>query len=404
MSNCKKVAIVTSGFLPVPPTRGGAVESLVQYLVNENERQGLMDLIIYSSYDSRAALMEGRFQKTEFRFVHTPSLIAVVDRAVHFIVERILHREKHLSWRYVAQRLHFIRSVGRDLAKKPVDLIVFENHPTLLNVLKVLENSKRYEGKYYYHLHNDISGLFGCDVEMARAKGIIGVSEFILRHCANKFTSFPDPSRWAVLKNRIDVYALRDGRMSAEEIREAFAIPRDAKVVVFAGRLCKEKGALELIEAFSRLKIDNSVLLILGSYYYASGMVSSYEEKLRSLASALGRRVVFTGYVEHGEMGAYYSLADVVAVPSVDVDAAPLSVIEPLSLGCPVVTTRVGGIPEYATDGIDSIVLDVDENLVDNMAAAIDGILSGEIRLRQCNSYDLSIESFYREYVGLVTR
>ena len=404
MNRRKKVAIVTGGFLPVPPTRGGAVETLVQYLVDVNERQGIMDLVVYSTYDSCAAEMAERLRKTEFRFVHTQSPIRIADKAVHFFAEHILRREKHFSWRYIIQRLHFVLSVGHDLASKPVDVIVFENHPTLFYVLRVAGNARRYGGRYFYHLHNAISGLYGCNAEMRCAKGIIGVSEFVLRYCADRFEDFPDPSRWSILKNRIDIRSFRDDMMPGDTIRETLGIPRDAKIVLFAGRLCKEKGALELIEAFSHLKTDDAVLLILGSYYFASGMVSPYERKLQSVADALGQRVVFTGHVEHGAMGAYYALADVFVAPSIDIDAAPLSVIEPLSLGCPIVTTRVGGIPEYATDGVDSIVLNVDENLTENMAIAIDGILSGDIRLKQCKSYDLSIESFYREFAELVTR
>lgn len=398
-----KVAIVTSGFLPIPPTKGGAVETLVEYIVEENERKHGLDLVVYSSYEAEAERASESFSATEVRFVRTPFPVEVADRAIYFLAKNILHKEKHLSYRYILQRLFFIRQVGRDLALERFDRVVFENHPTLLGALKFSDNASKYANKSIYHLHNEFAGLFGCEKEMAGCRRVVGVSHFILEHCFRYFESFPGPERWAVLKNRADFRGLSASEESVLSLRHRFSIPEGAKVVLFAGRLCREKGALELVEAFSRLQMTDSVLLILGAYYFGSEMRSSYESRLRSKAEALSNRVVFTGYVDHREMGAFYALADVVVVPSIEVDAAPLSVIEPLTVGRPVVTTRVGGIPEYATDGVDSVVLDVDDRLVDNIADAIDGVLQGRIQLQRCSSYDLSLTAYYDEFIKLVT-
>ena len=50
----KKVAIVTSGYLPLPPVEGGAVEALVQMIAEENELYNHINLTIFSVYNKKA--------------------------------------------------------------------------------------------------------------------------------------------------------------------------------------------------------------------------------------------------------------------------------------------------------------------------------------------------------------
>lgn len=406
MSERIKVAIVTSGFLPVPPAKGGAVESLVQYIVDENEQKCRLNLVVYTCFDEDALQRASGYSKTKFNFIKTPLLIRGADKAIYFLAKHVFRKSKHLSYRYILQRLHFIRMVGKSLSKEVVDRIVIENHPTLFGILKVAGNQKRYEGACIYHMHNELSGLFGCEKELLSCRCVLGVSDYILSTLRALFEDRYPTERMSVLKNRVDSDELTKP-VTLEAIssaRERYKIPDEAKVVLFAGRLCREKGALELIQAFSKLNHRNSILLVAGSYYFGTGMRSAYEERLEENATALGNKIVFTGFVPHEELGVLYSLADVVVVPSLWEDPAPLSVVEPLTIGRPLITTRRGGIPEYATDGVDSVVLEVGDGFVGNMAQAIDEILAGRMKLQKCDSYDLSLASFYREYVELVTQ
>ena len=56
-------------------------------------------------------------------------------------------------------------------------------------------------------------------------------------------------------------------------------------------------------------------------------------------------------------MGKVYEAADVVVVPTLAGEGTSLSVIEAMSLGKPVVTTWVGGIPDLVLDGFNAIVV-----------------------------------------------
>lgn len=400
-----RVAIVTGGYFPVPPAKGGAVEALDQYLVEQNEERGELDLVVYSCDDPEARREASRFTRTSFVFVRTPTVVRAADHIVYFLAKNVLRKEKHMSYRYIFQRLHFIRKVGKGLAEEPVDRILFENHPTLLMALRVAGNRERYAGKYDYHMHNSPSGFFGCEEEFLGCRKVIGVSRYILGEAERLTGGRIDASRLVVLRNRVDdaAFSGRIDKGQLDALRENLGIPAGAKVVLFGGRLCSEKGALELVQAFGRLRDASAVLLVLGSYYYGSKMKSEYEERLGVAAESLGDRIKFTGFVEHEKMPLYYALADCVAAPSVWDDPAPLAVIEPLTAGKPLVTTAMGGIPEYATDGVDSVVLPLEGDFVDRLAAAIDGVLDGSIVLNRNEAADWGVTGYYDDFLGLMT-
>lgn len=400
-----RVAIVTGGFFTLFSSKNGAVETLAEEIVLQNEVVGDLDLVIYGIADDEAKSNTKGFKKCSFKHIETPLLVRAGDRFIYFVAKDILRKKKHLSYRYILQRLWFIRTVGKGLAEEPVDRIVFENSPTLLMALRVKDNRQRYAGKWMYHMHNVVPSFFGCEDDMLACRKVLGVSEYALgelqKFAGNKF----DESKLVVLRNKVDekVFTGEIAPERAAELRARHGIADDAKVVLFGGRLTPEKGALELIEAFGKLGDVNAVLLVVGAYYYGSQMKSEYEERLEAAAKSLGGRIVFTGFVAHDEMPDYYALADVVCAPSVASDSAPLAVIEPLTAGRPVVTTRIGGIPEYATDGVDSVVLPLGEGLEDRLAAAIRGVLSGEVRLGLNEAKSWDIASFYTDFVRLVS-
>ena len=69
-------------------------------------------------------------------------------------------------------------------------------------------------------------------------------------------------------------------------------------------------------------------------------------------------------------MPAIYAMSDICCLPSIWNDPAPLAVIEALASGKPLITTKSGGIPEYADDQA-AVILEKDENLVSNLSSAI---------------------------------
>lgn len=405
----KKIAIITSGYFPLPPTKGGAVEALVNELISENEEFGSINLTIYSIYDQEAFNESKNIKNTNFSYISAPTIIKLGDKIIYFVAKDVLKKKKNLSYRYILQRLFFIRKVGDKIASTNYDCVVIENHPTLLGIFKRHNNIEKYKNKICYHAHNEITNDFGNKDILKNVSKFICVSNYISEKIRN-YLSIPDNSRqFVVLKNRVDETRFRN--ISDEEIdifKSRYGIDKNTLVFTFTGRLNKEKGIRELLLAFEKANINNSKLLIVGSYYFGSGMTSEYENELHKIADSLHDKVIFTGNISYDQMPIVYAASDIMVLPSIWNDPAPLTIIESLTAGKPLITTNKGGIPEYANSE-NSIMLDVDDHFVDNLSKAIKK-LSVDKEMREklkaaatADSKNWREEDFYTEFMSIVT-
>ncbi len=117
--------------------------------------------------------------------------------------------------------------------------------------------------------------------------------------------------------------------------------------VGFIGSLYAHKGAHVLVQA-AQLADGVEVHLF-------GGGAPQYVEQLRALDGA--GRAVFHGGYEPSQLPELLASVDVVCVPSLWEDCAPLTVAEALAARAPVVGSAIGGIPEFFTDGVDGLAV-----------------------------------------------
>lgn len=363
----KKVALITSGYMPVPNTLGGAVESLDTMLLEQNESTPKVNFTVFSASNEEAKRISKSFKCSTFHFIDTPFVLNGLDIVIYSAAKFILHKKKLMSYRYILQRLWYIHKVALLLKEYDFDAVIIENHATLFMVLKKYKNSKKYASKVYYHLHNEITNDFGCKEEILSSKKVLGVSQFIINQFEKQIGTLSARQK-SVWKNCVDTDIFNPN--NAETIKEGkqwrknLHISDDEIVFLFSGRLSEEKGAKELLSAFIETNkiITKSRLVVAGSFFYDSSVHSSFEEELHHLAGQLKGKIAFTGYIDYDQMPGIYAMSDICCLPSIWEDPAPLTVIESLASGKPLITTNSGGIPEYAVDG-GGIVLERDANL-----------------------------------------
>ena len=149
-----------------------------------------------------------------------------------------------------------------------------------------------------------------------------------------------------VIYNGIDPEVFHPSAIPDEELRRKFSLAYGDRVILYVGRLIGLKGLPVLLRAFSLLKNrSRGKLLIVGD--------GEGKDAFRTLARELGidSQTLWAGFVPHAETPRYYSLASVAAFPSLADEAFGISICEAMACGVPVVSTRVGGIPELAVDG-----------------------------------------------------
>jgi glycosyltransferase involved in cell wall biosynthesis len=135
------------------------------------------------------------------------------------------------------------------------------------------------------------------------------------------------------------------------DYRALYGIPREAFVVGWVGRMTgvKDTGSvLDIVRATRDLGID-AVACLVGD--------GPDRETLEQQAYELGiaRHTYFVGY--QPDVAGYYRLFDVFVLPSVN-EGTPVSAIEALASGTPVVANRVGGVPDVVRHGMDGFLVE----------------------------------------------
>ncbi len=169
--------------------------------------------------------------------------------------------------------------------------------------------------------------------------------------------------RFAVIRLGIElderVNGAQDGRL---ESRRYLGIPPDRFAVGWIGRMTAVKRTDDVLLAFKRLRDEgvDAVLCLVGD--------GPDRLQLERRAHELGvmRDTLFLGYQE--DVAPFYAAFDALVLPSSN-EGTPVSAIEALAAGRPVVATRVGGVPDVVEEGKDGFLVEpgATEELADRL-------------------------------------
>ncbi len=137
-----------------------------------------------------------------------------------------------------------------------------------------------------------------------------------------------------------------------EESRRQLGVTPDRFLVGWVGRMTGVKRVDDVLLGFARLREQgiDAVLCLIGDGPDREGM------ELRAHELGVIRHCLFLGYQE--EVAPYYAAFDAVMLPSAN-EGTPVSVIESLAAGCPVVATRVGGVPDVVNENEDGFLVEM---------------------------------------------
>ena len=124
----------------------------------------------------------------------------------------------------------------------------------------------------------------------------------------------------------------------------------DVPMILFLGAIGERKGTYDLIEALTQIPEGLPWRAVIGG----NGAVE--EAQSRAAAAGLGDRAAFPGWVGPAEVEAYLRQADILTLPSYD-ENLPMSVIEGMAAGLPVVTTPVGATEDIITDDVTGLLV-----------------------------------------------
>jgi glycosyltransferase involved in cell wall biosynthesis len=180
--------------------------------------------------------------------------------------------------------------------------------------------------------------------------------------------------------------------------------------ILFSGRICKEKGVLELIKAFKILK-DKKLdveLIIAGHVGTKRGLeaANKYLESCKRYIAEHNIWVNFKGFLSQLELFELYNRVNVMVLPTdpkLSLEGMPLCLLEAMAMAKPLIGTNVGGNPEVIEDGVNGFLVYNEENYAAEIAEKIERIyLNKDLEKRLAeNALKRYKEEFTTEKMGM---
>lgn len=325
-----EVALVCTEKNPVPPVKGGAIQTYIYNLTPLLARRHAVT--VFSVADPQLA-MAGR--RDDVEYVYIPA----------------------------GEPDGYVEAVSRYLAERRFDIVQVFNRPKFL--LKLREVSPW--SRFVLSVHNDmfvpgkISESEG-DLVVAGADAVVTVSRYVKATIESRFPAAAAKTR--VIYSGVDLDQFRpvwspEVAEQREALRRKFGVEK-AKVILNVSRLTKKKGQHILLKAMPEIleKHPDAMLLIVGSKWYGDNSVDSYMRRLLSLADKAGDRVVFTGFIPVGEVHKAYLAGDVFVCASQWEEPLARVHYEAMASGLPIVTTNRGGNAEVIENRRNGLVID----------------------------------------------
>jgi glycosyltransferase involved in cell wall biosynthesis len=158
-----------------------------------------------------------------------------------------------------------------------------------------------------------------------------------------------DRDKIEVIHNGVDIEVFKP---SKPILRDKYAEGFD-NVFLFLGRLIEQKGLPYLIDATKEVIKDypSTRLLVVGR----GKLKGALEARVRK--EGLQKHIVFPGFVDEKTLPSLYSSCDAYVLPSLW-EVLPISLLEALSCGAPLIASDAGGNPEVVENGVNGFIFE----------------------------------------------
>jgi spore coat protein SA len=330
-----RVLLIVTEKLPVPPIRGGAIQTYIEGVTPFLAQQHELTILGIQDPDlPTEAVRKG------VRYVRIPGRL--YDLYEQGVVEFLSNE------------------------KQPFDLIHIFNRPRMVNAVRQVAPNAR----IVLSMHNDmfVHGKITPDEAknaIESVERIVTVSNYVGQRILADYPQAENKLRTIYSGVDVDRYSPRtqDAASVRKELRKSFEIG-NREVVLFVGRLSPKKGADILVRSMWHLAKShrNTALVLVGSKWYSDDEITDYVAYVRALAARCPIPVVTTGFVAPTEVHKWFWIGDVFVCPSQWEEPLARVHYEAMAACLPIVTTARGGNPEIIVPGTNGVVVDQPED------------------------------------------
>lgn len=321
----KNILIFTGYFLP----HLGGIERYIDNLMNQFLKEGYNPVLVTSNHDNlpREEIINGIkiFRIPIWNLFKNRYPIPKYNKVQKDILKKLD------SYKFQAvivnTRFHLTSHIGANYGKKnniPVYLIEHGSNYVTLDNKFVDFFANRYEDFLTWKIKGKIKGFYG-----------------VSKSCNNWLKHFKIKAA-GVWYNSIKFNQILPEKQRSDTIN-----------FLYAGRLIKQKGVLNILNAFSKLekKYENIHLFIAGDGPEKNSYIDNYKNE----------KIDFLGKLDYEELLKYYAKTDIFLYPPLWPEGLPTSILEAGLMECAVIATNQGGITEVINDN-NGIIVDGDED------------------------------------------
>lgn len=193
-------------------------------------------------------------------------------------------------------------------------------------------------------------------------------------------------------------YPLAEKETLRQQIRQKYGISNSAYVYGFIGRISKDKGNNELLEAFRKIADDDVVLLLLGPNE------GTIDKELQEWAEK-SLKVIFAGSIDHNDIPKHLAAMDVLVHPTYR-EGFGMVLQEAMAMEVPIITTDIPGPSEVIEEGKSGVL--VPSHDAEALSAAMLEFYknkekyaqfgkNGRIRAEKCFARPVMIDNIYQD-------
>lgn len=355
----KEIIIVLPSVLTVPAIKGGAVECLLEQFINQNEIEKRFKCIVIAHYFKGVEKYKNKYQMTKFIYIKYPVFFIRINSVMK---NKVFHNMPDL---YANKIVKIIKNMS-------INTVLIEGGETFAFLLKQTAPNKQvilhtHAPKIHISSETELKSFLKID-------RILTVSKY----CTNENLKIRKNTEDVItIENGIDTKRFYEENIYKDElaIRRKFNLPSKGKIILFKGRIVKEKGILELIRAFKQVEDKDTLLVIAGSKNFGLKRLfkSAYERNLMNMIKS-DNRIFFLGYVPYNEVPLLNKISYFSVIPSLWEEPCALVLLENIASGKPTIVTNSGGMPSYVENKGGLII--EKENIVNNLIKGMDTLLN----------------------------
>lgn len=320
-----KVVMICTEKLPVPPVRGGAIQTYIAGIVDFLSQHH--DVTVLGTTDPSLPLDE---RVRNVRYVR-------VDGQGVFET-------------YAEQVVEYLRT-------QSYDIIHVFNRPRLVPLIREVCPNAR----IMLSMHNDMFDPGKIEPQdavktIAETETIVTISDYVGRVIHSLYPEAEGKLRTIYSGVSLQTFVPWEKSQQARQIRQELRAMHNLgnrQVILFVGRLTPKKGADILVRAMNELHSQHSniALVLVGGSWYGVDKISDYVAYVRSLADRSPIPVITTGFVNAEQIHHWFWAGDIFVCPSQWEEPLARVHYEAMAAGLPFVTTKRGGNAEVIIGG-----------------------------------------------------